>query len=110
MLHDLPTLPPLVQALGFPSLSPALLSVSPPFGHLSEAAFPVEFPTNRWADKRLDRPLPRRLSHSGVGPAFFVLHTNPLPFMGLQPLGYLSYLPAREARKWSAWVSTEEQL
>lgn len=26
----------------------------------------------------------------------FVLCTNPLPFMGLQPLGYLSYLIARE--------------
>lgn len=30
--------------------------------------------------------------------------------MGLQPRGYLSYLPARAACKWSAWVSTEEQL
>lgn len=44
MLPNLPTLPPLVQALGFPSLLPALLSVSPPFGHLSEAAFPAQFP------------------------------------------------------------------
>lgn len=74
------------------SFSPSLFQ--PTLGYLSEVA--VKFSTSCWVSKDLSRCLSRQLFHSAVWSAFSVLCTNPLPFMGLQPLGYLSYLIARE--------------
>lgn len=76
-------------SLGYPFLAQFPTHIRPPFRGCCQI--------HSWVDKDQSRCLCRRLSRSSAEwPTFFVLCTNPLPFMGLQPLGYLSYLIARE--------------
>lgn len=72
-------------SISIPWLISSQLSFPPTLGHLSETA--VKFPANCWVDKDPSRCLSRQLPVPCI---------NPLPFTGLRPLGYLSYLIARE--------------